>query len=31
MRKEVKELYASYGVDIYKALRDLAKTKISLH
>ena len=31
MRKEVKELYALYGVDIYKALRELAKTKISLH
>ena len=31
MRKEVKELYAAYGVDISKALRDLAKTKISLH
>ena len=31
MRKEVKELYAAYGVDIFKALRDLAKTKISLH
>ena len=31
MRKEVKELYASYGVDIFKAMRELAKTKISLH
>ena len=31
MRKEVKQIYASYGVDINKALRELAKTKISLH
>ena len=31
MRKEVKDLYQSYGIDINKALKDLAKTKISLH
>ena len=31
MRKEVKEIYASYGVDVSKALKELAKTKISLH
>ena len=31
MRKEVKQLYASYGVDVFKAMRELAKTKISLH
>lgn len=31
MRKQVKDLYLSYGVDINKALRELAKTKISLH
>ena len=31
MRKEVKELYASYGIDVNQALKDLAKTKISLH
>ena len=31
MRKEVKQIYASYGVDVKKALKKLAKTKISLH
>jgi len=31
MRKEVKQIYASYGVDVSKALKQLAKTKISLH
>jgi L-rhamnose isomerase len=31
MRKEVVKLYESYGVDVYKALRQLKETKISLH
>ena len=31
MRKEVKEIYASYGVDVEKALETLARTKVSLH
>ncbi len=31
MRKQVKELYASYGVDAFEALRKLKETKISLH
>ena len=31
MRKEVKRLYEKYGVDVNKALRELARTKISLH
>lgn len=31
MRKEVKRIFASYGIDINKALKTLAKTKISLH
>ena len=31
MRKEVKDIYALYGVDVNKALSELAKTKISLH
>ena len=31
MRKVVKELYASYGVDVFEALRKLKETKISLH
>lgn len=31
MRKEVKRIYESYGINISKALRELAKTKISLH
>ena len=31
MRKQVKELYASYGVDVFEALRKLKETKVSLH
>ena len=31
MRKEVKRIYESYGINVSKALRELAKTKISLH
>lgn len=31
MRKAVKEQFAKYGIDVNKAMRDLAKTKISLH
>ena len=31
MRKEVQRIYASYGIDVNKALRTLAKTRISLH
>ena len=31
MRKEVKRIYERYGVDVNKALRELARTKISLH
>ena len=31
MRKEVKQVYASYGIDLNKVLKDLAKTRISLH
>lgn len=31
MRKEVKKIYESYGVDVYSALRKLKETKISLH
>ena len=31
MRKEVKELYAKYGIDINKALNTLKNTKISIH
>ena len=31
MRKEVKQIYASYGIDVNKVLKELAKTKISLH
>lgn len=31
MRKEVKELYAKYGVDVNKVLRELAKVKVSIH
>ena len=31
MRKEVKEIYESYGIDVNKALNKLAKIKISLH
>lgn len=31
MRKYVKQQYAKYGVDVSKAMRQLSKTKISLH
>lgn len=31
MKQSVKKLYESYGIDVNKALRTLAKTKISLH
>lgn len=31
MRKEVRETFARYGIDVNKAMRELAKTKISLH
>ena len=31
MNKKVKEIYASYGIDVNKVLRDLSKIKISLH
>jgi len=31
MRKDVKETFAKYGVDVNKALKELAKTKVSLH
>ena len=31
MRKEVKKIYETYGVDVYTALRKLRETKISLH
>jgi len=31
MRKDVKLAYAKYGIDVSKALKKLAKTKISLH
>ena len=31
MRKEIARIYESYGVDVYKALRQLKETKISLH
>lgn len=31
MRKEVINTYAKYGIDVKKALKTLAKTKISLH
>lgn len=31
MRKEVKQIYANYGIDINKALKELAMTPISLH
>jgi len=31
MRKDVKQTYASYGIDVNKVLKTLAKTKISLH
>lgn len=31
MRKTVREQFAKYGIDVNKAMRELAKTKISLH
>ena len=31
MKKATKELFAKYGIDINKAMRELAKTPISLH
>ena len=31
MRKEVKDIYANYGVDVNKVLKQLARVKISLH
>ena len=31
MKQSVKKLYESYGIDVNKALKRLAKTKISLH
>ncbi len=31
MRKEVKDLYLSYGIDVEEALKKLKETKISLH
>jgi len=31
MRKDVKLAYAKYGIDVSKALKKLAKTKVSLH
>ena len=31
MRKQVKEIYESYGVNVFEALRKLKETKISLH
>lgn len=31
MRKDIKKIFANYGVDINKALKTLAKVKISLH
>ena len=31
MRKQIKEIYASYGLDVFEALRKLKETKISLH
>ena len=31
LRQEVKDLYASYGIDVNKAIRQLANTKISIH
>lgn len=31
MRKEVKRIYAKYGIDVEKAMERLSKTKISLH
>ena len=31
MKKEIKDIYARYGVDVNKALKTLSKTAISLH
>ena len=31
MRKQIKEIYESYGVNVFEALRKLKETKISLH
>ena len=31
MRKEVKEIYARYGIDVNKVLRKLSEVKISIH
>lgn len=31
MRKEVRDIYKRYGIDVYEAMRRLAKTKVSLH
>ena len=31
MRKQVKDIYESYGVNVFEALRKLKETKISLH
>ena len=31
MNKKVKEIYANYGIDVNKVMRDLSKIKISLH
>lgn len=31
MRKYVKEQFNRYGIDVYKAMRQLGKVKISLH
>ena len=31
MRKDVKEKYAKYGINVNKALKELAKVKISIH
>lgn len=31
MRKEVKEIYASYGIDVNKVLKKLANVKMSIH
>mgnify|MGYP003322059152 CR=1 FL=1 len=31
MRKEVKEIYSKYGIDVKNVIKILAKTKISLH
>ena len=31
MRKEIKDIYAKYGIDVNKALKTLAKVPVSLH